>query len=215
MSSRLTDLPTNLQNLISQCRMSNFNFPAEKTNININSREKFIKGLYLWCDYTNYENDNYISTEDFFKKIIPEFQRNNDKWNTKMKISFVENLLKGCDTFISLYKFDKVFKSHNDISNSSETINHSDDCFVLDGFQRLTAIFDFLDNKIKVFGLSYDEIKEALPIFNTRLYLKIYTFDNIENVGRFYVEMNENITHSSEDILKAKDYFKSQFNIEI
>lgn len=202
MRKKITELPTNLQNILSECRKSNFNFPAERTNIDLNSRDKFIKSLNLWCDYKNHENDNTISTEDFFKKIIPEFQRDNNKWNDKMKISFVENLLKGCDTYISLYKV------------SGHTYSN-DDCLVLDGFQRLSAIFDFLDNNIKVFGLNYDELVDALPIFNTRLFLKIYTFDNIENVGRFYVEMNENITHSSEDILKAKDYFKSQFNIEI
>lgn len=202
MRKNINELPQNLQKVIYDCRKSNFNFPAERNNINMNSRNGFIKALNLWCDYQNHESNEVVSTENLFKKIIPEFQRDNNKWNEQMKISFVENLLKGCDTYISLYKI-------------SEHTHTSEDCLVLDGFQRLTAIFDFLDNKIKVFGLTYDELSDALPIFNTRIFLKIYTFDNIENVGRFYVEMNENITHSSDDINKAKNFFKSHYDIVI
>ena len=48
--------------------------------------------------YTNYELSDNITEKDYHKLFdaVPKFQRDNNKWTKKMKISYVENIIKGC-----------------------------------------------------------------------------------------------------------------------
>ena len=45
--------------------------------------------------------------------------------------------------------------------------------------------------------------------------IRVYTFEAWEEVGKFYIDMNENITHSSQDIQKAKEWFLREKNISL
>lgn len=81
-------------------------------------------------------------------------------------------------------------------------------CFILDGLQRITAIHEFITGNIKAFGKTFAELKEVRLISNVRCRVKlnIYTFPNDDEAINFYIAMNENITHSKQDIDKAKKY---------
>lgn len=145
------------------------------------------------------EDDRDISVDTIYQEGIPAFQRDNDKWTMEMKIKFVENCLLGYKGEIFLY-------SYNDIKTG---------CKILDGLQRTTALLDFQEGKFKVFGdIAYDDIS-VLSIMNMTSYfitLRVFQFkDEIETV-RFYISMNENITHSSEDIDRAKQYLNKLLN---
>ena len=131
----------------------------------------------------------------------PEFQRDNNKWTEAMQVAFVENVLKGNSHNILFFK-----------------MNEDDDALVIDGLQRLTALAKFIDGKLAVFGgLQYNDFKQSSvlnPIIKRASFVvKIYTFKSWNDVGAFYVEMNENITHSKEDIQKAKDWFLRVHNV--
>jgi hypothetical protein len=139
-----------------------------------------------------------ISNEDWLKRVTPLFQRDNTKWNKSMKLKFIENLLSGVKTELLLFK-----------------MKEQEDAQIIDGLQRTTAILDFLNGKVKPFGYTYQDLKDRLKAFHTSVSIKIYTFDNWEDVGRFYIDMNENITHSKSDIQKAKDWFLAEHNIEL
>lgn len=129
-----------------------------------------------------------------YENYIPVFQRENNKWSKKMQIAYVENILKGMRKEICLYTLDKSI--------------HSDRKFILDGLQRITALNLFINDKIKVFKkFSYSEIKKDIGhlVFQD---FRLYQFENEIEAVRFYIEINENITHSKEDIRKAKEYLK-------
>ena len=145
--------------------------------------------------YTNYELSDNITEKDYYKLFdaIPKFQRDNNKWTKKMKISYVENIIKGCKSQpIMLYSIG---------SNLTDSM-------ILDGLQRTTAIYDFIVGNITVFGdYSYKELCDSKIVhIGVTIPIRVYTFNNEAEVVKFYIEMNENITHSAKDIDKARKY---------
>ena len=147
-------------------------------------------GLQLIFKYT----DN-ITEKDYHKLFdaIPKFQRDNNKWTKKMKISYVENIIKGCKSQpIMLYSIG----------------GNLTDSMILDGLQRTTAIYDFIVGNITVFGdYSYKELCDSKIVnIGVTIPIRVYTFNNEADVVKFYIEMNENITHSAKDIDKARKY---------
>lgn len=127
-------------------------------------------------------------------EAVPKFQRDNDKWNTKMQSGFIENIIMGFKTDILLYEIgDKGYI----------------DCMILDGLQRITAIYKFLENDLLVFGKTHDELIDGgiLRGFSDGyINLNVFTFANEREAVQYYIDINENITHSSDDIIRAKDY---------
>ncbi len=132
--------------------------------------------------------------KDVLNKITPKFQRDNNKWTRDMQIKFIENLIMGATSTIML----------------GSLTGEKSECILLDGLQRVTAIFDFMDNKFEVFeNLKYNEENNLIFSCINNLLLRIYNFKNEKEMVQFYIDMNENITHSNEDIDKAKKYLKT------
>jgi len=188
----------NIIKLIKETRNSSFNRNNYSVNIFF---DHFVEGMLLHTYYDMkdlYRENKSLSNKEWIERVTPEFQRANNKWSKAMKLKFIENLLSGVKTELLLFRM----KEH-------------DDAQIIDGLQRTTAILDFFNGKIKPFGYSYTDLKDSLKMFNTNLIIKIYTFDNWKEVGKFYIDMNENITHSKKDIQKAKDWFLLEHNITL
>lgn len=130
--------------------------------------------------------------EDTIKHMTPAFQRKNNKWSTKQKIRFVENLLSGCRSEITLFT-----TKHDNM----------DDCEILDGLQRLTAISQFILGEFPIFDDVYFH-QIAIPniFINGRVSIRVYEFPTLRKAVEFYIAMNEGITHSPEDIQHAKNF---------
>jgi len=180
---------------IDEVRKSSFNRPAYEVSLPF--KINLIESLMLHTDYSGLSAGKVQTREEFLCMSVPEFQRDNNKWTQQQKTLFIQNLLRGASTTISLFRTDGWV-----------------DAKIIDGLQRITAMLDFLDGKVKVFdNLSVDDLGEKLRFFRTRINLSIVTFNEWEEVGRFYVEMNEGITHSAEDIEKCKKWFLEEKNI--
>jgi len=186
-----------VQEVIDGCKNSSFN----KSNYSVNLElKRFVQGMLLYVEYDLFEEHIEISSNEFLKLAVPAFQRKNDKWNESMKQKFIENLLSGVSTTIMMFR---MFGSEN---NSQ----------IIDGLQRTTAILEFLDGKIKPFGYSIHEIGiKNIRKFRLHLMVQIYDFESWAEVGKFYVDMNENITHSKTDIQKAKDWFLENHGVKL
>lgn len=144
-----------------------------------------------------------ISSKEILKNATPGFQRDNNKWSKKMATKYVENILMGYHDTITLYSL----KEHG-------SAVYTGDAYILDGLQRTTALLKAIDGKILPFGFTWDTLcKAGVGTFHIKISLHRYDYDNLEDVGRFYVHMNENITHSKKDIKKAKDWFLKYHNI--
>ena len=93
--------------------------------------------------------------------------------------------------------------------------NEKSECVLIDGLQRVSAIFSFMNKEFKVFeNFEYnDDFENKINTFIHNLKLKIFNFKNEKEMVNFYINMNENITHSKEDIQKAKDYLNKLDNV--
>lgn len=167
------------------------NSPFRRSSYNVDIRLKgFIDGL---MPYIKYKKHSDIS-EVF--EAVPAFQRDNNKWTPAMQTKFIENILMGYRTTIMLYEL---------VPASRYAVYGN--CFILDGLQRITAIYEFMKGRVKPFGMTYDQLCESkilLRIGNT-VVVRIYAFSTEIEAIEFYISMNENITHSAADILKAKN----------
>lgn len=189
--------------LIKKCKNSSFNKENYQVNIDLAT---FVDSMLLhtWYDKCDLKAkrinpDDKKLNKEWVERVTPDFQRANNKWNKAMKTRFIENLLSGVKVELMFFR-----------------LHSSDDAQIIDGLQRTTAILDFFNGKIKPFGYSYSDLKNELKYFkNHNLSIKIYTFDSWEEVGRFYIDMNEGITHSKKDIQKAKDWFLAEHNIKL
>ena len=143
-------------------------------------------GITLFTDY-----EHQAKGQNMVEHCTPEFQRANNKWSLEQKTKFVENTLRHYRSEIMLYR-----------------VGDLEDAMILDGLQRMTALHDFYVGLVKPFGKTFDEIlKINKGMFSASVQLRIYDFDTLADVGKFYIEMNEGITHSPEDIQKCKDWF--------
>ncbi|MBD77447.1 MAG: hypothetical protein CL840_00735 [Crocinitomicaceae bacterium] len=132
-----------------------------------------------------------LGLEETIAHMTPLFQRDNNKWTQEQQIRFVENLLSGCRSEITLFTVKKSM----------------DDCGILDGLQRVTSVSDFILGKFPIFDDVYFE-QVAIPnvFINGRLSIRIYEFPSLRKAVEFYISMNEGITHSPEDIQRARDF---------
>jgi len=176
--------------LVKLARSSCFKMNPYSVHTRFNRRD-FPSGLFLFTHpYT--ETTDYI--ENYLAEITPAFQRSNDQWSESQQTLFVENILKGYKSTIILFTVEKAVSSQ-----------------VIDGLQRLTALMAFISGKIKVFGLYAREYEPLmLRKFGAHIRLNIIDFKTWQEVGDFYVEINEGITHSPADIQKAKDWFLNE-----
>jgi hypothetical protein len=176
-----------------------------KNNYSVNAHvsksgvDRFISSFTFYTDSAR--RGESVNVEDFFEKAVPGFQRANNKWSQDMKIKFVENVFKGFRPEIKLFN----------ILNKTVI----EDSQIIDGLQRLTAITDFMAGKFKIFKTyTYEDIQNYEFRLASMITIQIYTFDTWEEVLKFYVDINENITHSKEDIQKAKDWFLAEKGID-
>ena len=65
-----------------------------------------------------------------------------------------------------------------------------------------------MNKEFKIFDeFEYDEeFEKSINTHIHNLKLRIYNFKSEEEMINFYININENITHSPQDIKKAKDY---------
>lgn len=171
--------------------------------------EDFISGIFSFLNRPEKKryDSGELSPQDMlalFPDAIPAFQRDNDKWSRAMQESFISNIIQGCKPPpICLYTLDK---------DGSKT-----HCKVLDGLQRLTALFRFLiaQDLILKSAVSGQTIESSVLInsaeferfvMNATLSLQIYHFESELQAVNHYIHVNENISHSTEDIARAKAY---------
>ncbi len=176
-----------IEKLRSKTRLSAFNRQGYRVSFEVGG---FHRALRFYSESVT----GGVPDCDLIKAMTPELQRSNDKWSKERKIKFVENILSGYPSDIILFTVD------NDLM---------DDCGIMDGQQRLTAIQDWFDGRLAVYGdIYYSEMPHMrrAPFIDCRLSLVVHNFSSLNDAVQFYIDINEGITHSSDDIDRAKKY---------
>ena len=195
-----------INSLVQKLENSIFAQYCNETSIDF---ENFPYGLCCWLNrelFDDYDNpDKNISLQDLINDLgssVPAWQRDNDKWTEERQCSFILNLLKSFSTSkITLYYFKgEVLGKRN--SN------------ILDGLQRITALYKFFTGNL-VFNIDGNKVTSSELLQNENVQvlirkisvrIKFIMFNNEIEAIDHYIEINENISHSYLDILRAKEY---------
>jgi cyclophilin family peptidyl-prolyl cis-trans isomerase len=201
--------PERLEDLNNKIFSSPFNL--KNYEISLSLFEFQSKIMYWGESFGNkrkWNDEDASNTKEVLDRMVPIFQRENNKWSREMQISFVENVILGTSSTIML-----AYTTNGE----KERVGIKRDCVLLDGLQRFTAISAWLDGEFPVFGDIYSskELIDKIEHNIDGLKLRIYMFQDEKEMVEFYIKMNENITHSSEDIKKAKEYLKLLIKKEI
>jgi len=148
---------------------------------------KFVKEIEDW--------KNGINT-DVKLEMNPDFQRGH-VWTEEQQVLFIESLLKG-----GAKNAKTIHLNH---PNWMRTNNKKYNEFVcVDGLQRFTAIKNFLDNNLKVFGLLYKNFSGTLRMMHD-MFISINDLPTKKDILRWYIEMNYSGTiHSKEELDRVK-----------
>jgi len=154
---------------------------------------------HITVDWRDLEHvvSRYITEHNL--QMNPDFQRGH-VWNEEQKIAYIEYIMQGGTSGRQIY------------FNHPGWMNSFKGEFVLvDGLQRVSAVLDFLNNKIRVFGKYLNEYEGRL---NSDWYFdfNIAKIQKRIDVLKWYYFMNVGGTpHSEEEIKKVKGMI-SQLN---
>jgi hypothetical protein len=147
--------------------------------------------------------------EDFLENKLdlnPDFQRGR-VWSVKQSQLFVEFLLKGGKTNNIIY-----------FNQPGWGYDWEGEFVIVDGLQRLNACWDFMNNKLKVFGGYYYKNFEYLtPVSKFKIRGNVDLIFNVNNlktrkeVLNWYLEMNSgHMAHTKRQIDKVKELLKKE-----
>lgn len=144
-------------------------------------------GGYIDIDFDDIEHVIQRYHERYQLDLYPDFQRGR-VWREDQKIKFVEFLLKGGETNNTIYFNHPGWKR-----------SYKGQMVLVDGLQRLTSVFEFLNNKILVFNKYYRS-----DINLSGCYCFKFNINDLRTkieVLNWYLEMNENSTPHTKDEL--------------
>jgi len=135
--------------------------------------------------------------EDHNVDLQPDFQRGH-VWTDQQKIDYIEFCLMGGGSGKDIY------------FNCKGWMGSFDGPMVLvDGQQRINAVLDFLNNKVKAFGYFYDEYTDKLNSIDQDFIFYVNNLSDYKDVLRWYLALNTGGTiHTKEEIDKVKKMLK-------
>ena len=132
--------------------------------------------------------------EEMGLQMVPVFQRGH-VWTEDQQIAYVEYILRGGTSGRDIF--------FNCSCWNRQTQTTYTDFVCVDGLQRMTAVLNFLNNRIPAFGSYYCEYKDKCrePDF----IVHVNDLQTEKEVLQWYVEMNSGGTpHSEQEIQKVR-----------
>ena len=132
-------------------------------------------------------------SKKFNLDFSPDFQRD-FVWTKEQKTQYIEYILKG------------GFSGKDIFFNQPGWMNTFEDKMVIvDGKQRLNAVLEFLQNKVKAFGNFYSEFEGRIPSHYEFIF-HINDLKNIKDVYQWYIDLNTGGTvHTDDEIKKVNN----------
>lgn len=138
--------------------------------------------------------------QDYSLELNPDFQRGN-VWTQAQKIAYLEFFFREGRSAKTLY-FNIGDWSEKKDSDIPQMV-------CVDGLQRLTAMLDFLNDKIPVFGAYFGEFEDKQRLNHFTFKFNINNLPYKKDVLNWYIEMNSGGTvHSTEEIERVRNMLK-------
>jgi len=145
-------------------------------------------------DYLALHYYRYI--EHYNMDVNPKFQRGH-VWTEQQKVRYIEFILQGGKTGRDIYVNCPNWNSSSDMPKW---------CVLVDGKQRLDAVFGFLNNEFKAFDSYFSEYTGAMRMTHIGFHWYVNDLKTIEEVYQWYIDLNTGGTvHTEEEVAKVKD----------
>ena len=150
---------------------------------------------YFEDHYLAYRNGVHALDLD----LDPDYQRDYC-WTEEQKRRYIEWVLKGGTSGKEIYLnhpgWMKSFKGKFE---------------VVDGKQRISAVLDFLHDKIKVFGKYYSEFEDSLPLSNASFSVNIADLTSRREILQWYLDMNScGVAHTNSEIENVRKLIEEE-----
>lgn len=134
--------------------------------------------------------------------LNPEWQRGH-VWKDSQKIAFMEYFLKGGRTGRNL-----IFNC------SSWDTSYNTPIYCVDGLQRITATLDFLNNRIKVFGIYFKDF-EDFPTNDHTFHFQMLKIENKKQLLKIYLDLNSGGTpHNPKELKRIAEMLEKTSETE-
>lgn len=154
---------------------------------------------YLRTALTGFEQD-YGGLE-----LDPDFQRGH-VWTEFQQTHYIENILRGVVSSSGFLVQFNCPNWDNDDDEYSGDLPPGFQC--IDGLQRITAVLDFIDGKVKPFGLNVDDLDySAFSIRGSlhRFRIAVHNFQSKKELLQHYIDLNAGGTpHSKEELDRVR-----------
>lgn len=131
----------------------------------------------------------------------PDFQRGY-VWTQKQKEQYIEWNLRGGRSGKDIYF------NHPGWFRSFEG-----QMVIVDGKQRVSAVLDFLHNKVKAYGYYYGEYEDKLNTISQCFDVYVNDLKNRSEILQWYLDMNTGGTiHTNDEINKVEELIKNEKN---
>jgi uncharacterized protein with ParB-like and HNH nuclease domain len=145
---------------------------------------------------------HYLNPKDGALKKLdldPDYQRGYC-WTDEQKSRYIEWILKGGTSGKEIYLNHPGWM--RDFKGKFE---------IVDGKQRISAMLDFLHNKIKVFGEYFNEFEDDLPLSNASFSVNIADLKSRKEILQWYLDMNScGVAHTNDEIEKVKKLIEEE-----
>lgn len=146
-------------------------------------------------------------------QMNPDFQRGH-VWNKEQKRAYIEYILRGGMSGRDIY-----FNCVNWIREGKGVKNEESNFVLVDGLQRITAIIEYLDNKIGIFpdinrpeGYFASDFDDKVSLLIS-LRFHVNDLQTRAEVLKWYLEMNCGGTpHSSDEIKRVQELYLNELN---
>lgn len=146
--------------------------------------------------------EQFIASEerDNGLELNPDFQRGY-VWTQDQKERYIEHVLQrgvsGLDIYFNSPSYTWEKQPHCDYSQM----------VCVDGLQRITAVREFLDNKVKAFGYYRNEYSDgdSMHSIHYRFHVHINDFQTRKEVLKWYLQLNAGGTaHTKEELNRVR-----------
>jgi len=141
--------------------------------------------------------ERYIT--EYGLDLNPDFQRNY-VWSEKQKTEYIEWMLRGGRSGRDVY-----------FNHPGWMNDFKGEFIVVDGKQRISAILDFLSDKVKAYGSYFHEYEDRISITDASLSINIANLKSRKEILNWYIQLNTGGTyHSDEEIEKVKQLMEQE-----
>lgn len=143
----------------------------------------------------------YISKDATIKTWIEENEVNLDPpfqrgyvWNDKQKTQYIEWVLRGGRSGKDIY-----------FNHPGWMRGFKGEMVIVDGKQRISAVIDFIEDKIPAYGTLFSEYDDRMNIVDTSFIVHVADLKSERKVLQWYIQLNTGGTmHTDEEIEKVR-----------